>query len=410
MSSDYLLSIIVPTRDRQRFAFLTACQVLSITSPEIQLVIQDNSSDNSLISELSIFSNDSRLKYNYSPDQLSFVDNFSLALSIADGEYVCMIGDDDGVFPEIVEITKWAHKNNVAAIKPEVSAGYLWPDSGIMAKSEKVATGFLTLKNIKNHCRISQTSVELEKLFKKGCQNYFLNDLVKIYHGIVQKNYFETIKKRTGRYFGGLSPDIYAVVALSAEIPEIVCIDYPLTISGVCRKSGSADSVTGKHVGELKNAPHLKGHNNYSWNSKVPEFYSVETIWADSALAAAKDIPMSDLHEKFSSGQLTAYLLKYKSFSSIAIDKYYDLEKTEGTPVLISRIKLVLAYLKGPVMDIFKKIAARLTGGNRNVFSKSGVTDIIQAEKELSLYLSSHEITIGTTINKLDILLAKNRN
>ena len=45
---EYLLSIVVPTRNRQFYAIQTIKQILSIADKSIQVVVSDNSDDNSL--------------------------------------------------------------------------------------------------------------------------------------------------------------------------------------------------------------------------------------------------------------------------------------------------------------------------------------------------------------------------
>jgi len=74
-------------------------------------------------------------------------------------------------------------------------------------------------------------------------------------------------------------------------------INLPLTIAGVCSSCGGADAPKGKHEGKLEDAPHLRGHDNYHWSKLVPEFYSVETIWVDSALAAFNDLNQNQMLE-----------------------------------------------------------------------------------------------------------------
>lgn len=65
-------------------------QILTIRDTSIQVIIQDNS-DNMQLKDLLLPINDNRLKYNYEPKILSFVDNFSEAISLADGEYICIM-------------------------------------------------------------------------------------------------------------------------------------------------------------------------------------------------------------------------------------------------------------------------------------------------------------------------------
>ena len=66
-------------------------------------------------------------------------------------------------------------------------------------------------------------------------------------------------------------------------------VNTPFTLPGVCATSGTADSLTGRHTGELKDAPHFRGHVDYKWEESVPYVYSVNTIWAETAIKAVKE-------------------------------------------------------------------------------------------------------------------------
>ena len=406
MKNKYLISIIVPTKNRTEYALKTIEQILSIDDDSIQLVVQDNSDTNNLKDSITHFCNDSRLKYNYSSELLSFVDNFSLAVSLADGEYICVIGDDDGINPEIVKIARWASENNIDAIKPEVQAVYIWPETGILLHNKKANDGYMRISKISKKIRVCNTKTELKKLLNNGCQKYLTFDVVKLYHGLVKKSCMEEVKKQIGVYFAGLSPDIYSAVALSIVIPEVISIDYPLTISGICKKSGSADSATGKHTGELKDAPHFIGHTGYSWADEVPKFYSVETIWADSSLAAIKDMKQYDLLEEFKLEFLIAYCLKkYSKFSDVIKQQYVDYSSQKKFTRNEAKILLIAAFIEGPCIDIVNRVFSRLTRKKDDFVTLYNVRDIIQAEKELSNYLNNKRLNIEDVIVEIELRL-----
>jgi hypothetical protein len=79
------------------------------------------------------------------------------------------------------------------------------------------------------------------------------------------------------------------------------------TIAGACNSSTSVQSLKGQHSGLLKDAPHFKNRHNYQWNSIIPAYYSVETIWAESAINALVKFNRIDLLKKF---DLNKFLIK----------------------------------------------------------------------------------------------------
>ena len=122
-----LLSIIIPTRNRQKYTISAITSIIGISTPDLELVVQDNSDSRDLEEYIRNNVDDTRLKYNYTSTPLSMIDNFNTAVGLASGKYLCLIGDDDGVNPEIIEATRWADMNDIDALKPTVSVGYLWP-------------------------------------------------------------------------------------------------------------------------------------------------------------------------------------------------------------------------------------------------------------------------------------------
>jgi len=104
MNNNYLLSIIIPTRNRQKYCKAAVSQILDHHWDNVEVCVQDNSEDDSLREWVNSLHTD-KVVYNYHPGTLSFVDNFSEAVSLAHGDYLCMIGDDDGVLPSILNLT-----------------------------------------------------------------------------------------------------------------------------------------------------------------------------------------------------------------------------------------------------------------------------------------------------------------
>lgn len=375
----YLLTIIIPTRNRAYYALLAIKQIIENTSDNVQIVIQDNSDTNDLKRIiLESIPNTERIKYNYSEGLLSFVDNFTKGVEISDGEYLCMIGDDDGINPEIEEVVKWAKQNSVEAINPIISLNYIWPGTGI--DYYKKDSGNLMIIDFDSKMKFYDTKKELNKLLSTGGQNYLQYNLVKIYHGIVSKAAMNEVKKITGHYFGGLSPDIYSSVALSLVINKVLKLNYPLTIPGVCNKSGAGHSSTGRHHGELNTAPQLAGHTNYEWSSLVPSFYSVETLWADTALAAFREMKREDLIKKFDVATLSVYCYKnYKEFNHYTDVNYDEYCKLNNLGKVSKKFRLLKGYLKGPVNDFYRRVQGRLKRGENSIENYDEVIDINNA-------------------------------
>jgi glycosyltransferase involved in cell wall biosynthesis len=398
--NNFILSIVIPTRNRDIYVNAAVLQVLENTPNDVQVVVQDNSDHEVFMNNFKDSSYFHRIKYNYSPGQLSFVDNFSKGVEIAEGEYLCMIGDDDGINPEIATFVHWAKENGIEAISPEIKLNYIWPNTGI--KYYKTDNGNLTIVNFDLKSKIYNTESEIRKLLDSGGQNYLNYNLVKIYHGIIKKEAMDRVKSITGKYFGGLSPDIYSSVALSLVVDKVLKINYPLTIPGVCRKSGSGHSSTGRHHGELDTAPQLQGHINYQWSSLVPRFYSVETLWADSAVAAFSEMKREDLVKKFNVIQLSVYcFLKYKEFTDFTHKNLHQYCRNNNVSIFKKYFLLGKCFFNGPIYDLAFRIKNRLKRKENDILKFENVLNIQGANNILTSFLQEKNINVYDAIKNL---------
>lgn len=340
-NKEYLLSVVIPTRNRQYYAINTVKQILSVTQRNVQIVVSDNSDDLSLKKMLNDLGED-RVKYQFIRERISGVDNYGNGISLCDGKYVCCIGDDDGVFGEIQNVVKWADDEEILAVKPGIQAAYIWPNTVEMYK-----TGCLSLERVSEKVEHINPKKELVEFLKTGCIDFPEARLVKAYHGIVRRDLFEEIYRNTGCYCGGLSPDIYLSVALSLLVDDLVCLDIPLTIFGACKQSTTGDSLNKVNVGKLEEAPHFVGQA-YEWSDKVPRFYCGMNIWADSALHALADMKKTEMIKLFSVEHLTSFcLVQYVDYSSEIMENF---EQNHGDRGLLDE------FLKRDKIDYKKKI------------------------------------------------------
>lgn len=371
---NYLLSIVIPTRNRQNYCLAAIEQILSLNLESTQIVIQDNSDNETLTEKLNNYILNNKVKYHYHSGLISFVDNFSEAISLCDGEYVCMIGDDDGILPNIINVTKSAKARNIDCVVTGLNAVYIWPsDKPIVKKAEN---GYLCLAYIQNKEVSLNPEKGLWQLTKTAGQRYQELDLPRVYHGIAKRSKFDEVKAIAGNYFMGLTPDIFIAVALASVCKKVIRIYYPVTISGICPDSGSSNSATGKHTGDLKDAPHFKGHDNYQWDSKAPAIYSVESIWAETALHAFHLFKREDLYNNFNVKHLDSLcLIKYPQFKNLI------LAHAKANDVKISKVRCK-SFNK--INKYFFKIYARMKYFPNVVKKFYNVADIKNAEKVIN--------------------------
>jgi glycosyltransferase involved in cell wall biosynthesis len=304
-----ILSVVIPTKNRFRYAISSITSILNISSDKLELIVQDNSDNLDLESWLQSNVSDLRLRYNFTKRPLSFIGNFCRAAELATGEYMCFIGDDDTVNPEIIEAACWAESQNLDVLIPSHAADYLWPGTGVSSTIfTKGAGGSLSIKEFTGIIEEVDMEEEILKLVRNGGLYYLNYKLPKLYHGLVRRSCLESIHEKTGSYFGGLSPDTYASLAIACVARRVAAVDYPLTIPGACKVSGSVvEGNIKRHSKSLEDAPHLRHRGEYHWSDIVPRIYCVETIWVDSSIAALRAMGRDDFIEEINLPKLAAF-------------------------------------------------------------------------------------------------------
>ena len=359
-----LLSILIATKNRIPYAISAINSILRIADSRLELVIQDNSDcrDLEVFIQKNVF--DSRIRYRYTPPPFSSIDNFNAAIELATGDFVCLIGDDDGVNPEILVATEWLQKNGFDNLAIKQKINYLWKNTGVSSTLfTKVSGGVLSIREIKSILQFPDVENEMLRLVRNGGVYYLDFNLPKLYHGIVRRSCLESIFKQTGHYLGGLSPDIYSSLSIACVSKKIVVTDYPLTIPGACGASTSVSEGTiKKHSKKLKDAPHFRDRGTYQWSQLVPQVYAVECIWADSGLAALQNMGRLDLIEQFNLPKLAAYCIAANNgvTQQIITDMVNNKIIRKKFPLHISLPSIFMNFMTGPLIKFTRRALNRV--------------------------------------------------
>ena len=279
-----IVSIVIPTHERARYAVPTIRALLEL-STAIEIVVSDSSEQDSISSNFDAAINLGQLKLLRPMKRMSVVDNFNFALAAATGRYVCFIGDDDFVASDIVRLAKWAESNAIDAIKFTFPSLYFWPDFRHRVNGAAIAgtlrtsiySGEISVHDSRRSAREALRNLGAGPL-----------DMPRIYAGLVSKSLIEKIIAKYGALFGGVSPDVYSALLIAIEAEVCVKVDYPVVIPGASGASTAGLSAQGRHVGGLRDNPHIGAFENLLWDSRIPEFYSVPTVWGYSILKAAE--------------------------------------------------------------------------------------------------------------------------
>ncbi|MBX2937642.1 MAG: glycosyltransferase [Saprospiraceae bacterium] len=274
-----LLSVVIPTKNRYEYLEILLKKLSTLESSEFEVIIQDNSDNNNDFLQYLELLDDKRVKYFYKSGWISVIDNCDLAVGNATGKYICMIGDDDGILIEpALRLLDYLESSKIdAAIVNPLS--YTWPDTNHIVWDSLSGRAFF--KKFSMTYKILDSKTELEKVIGKG-GSFGLNKLPRIYHGFVRRNVLEMLKKDTGTYFPGPSPDMANAVGLSNYLSEYLYADFPIIISGQGKKSTGGQGSEKQHHGRIENQSHLPKDTASKWSDKIPYFWSGPTIYAES--------------------------------------------------------------------------------------------------------------------------------
>jgi glycosyltransferase involved in cell wall biosynthesis len=388
-----LLSIIIPTRNRIPFCISAIESILIISDPRLELVVQDNSDTNKLEEYVRNRKSDNRLKYRYTTAAFSTIDNFNAGMELSTGEYVCFIGDDDGINPEIIEAAAWAKEKNIDALSWYIKASYLWPGT-IMPSTffTKTEGGKLTVHPFFGKIRKTNAELEIKKFLLSGGANYMKFKLPKAYHGLVNRFCFEKVKIKTGNYFGGLSPDIFSSLAIALVAKCTYVIDYPLSIAGSCPIAEQTHNSKDANLKPLEDAPHLRNRGKYIWNELIPTIYTGDTIQLETGLASLNLMKRSDLIINLNTTRMAAFLIiSYPQLKNKIIDHTLALLKSQYKSRILGQLKIRYNYLKFFMKMLFEKGSNRilLMIGIRNIYNIKNQATIFSASIALIEHLKN---------------------
>jgi len=335
-----LLSIVVPTKNRYKYLKELILLVKSFNLELLELVIQDNSDDNTEILDFIEQNSFDQLKYFYRKDSVDMVLNADLAVLNSTGEYVCFIGDDDGVTRDIVNVVDQMARYGYDAVRP-IAPSYIWPDvqnafwsfAGTV-KCHKKYSGRIVPKDVKK---------ALRELLARGGQ--YILDMPCVYHGIVKRKRLDEIFNLTGSFFPGPSPDMANAVSLALLDLKFGKIDEPVIISGQGKRSAGGKGASHKHLAEIKNVKSLPEDTDRLWDKRVPKYWTGETIYAETVVKSLERMG----HQDFIS------LLNFGYFYGTFIVFHFDLKQLVK-PYL--RLGNIFSVCRGSVSVFSRRVKA----------------------------------------------------
>jgi glycosyltransferase involved in cell wall biosynthesis len=304
-----ILSVVVPSKNRYETLIVLIQSLLAWDTTDFELIVQDNSYNNDLIKPtLTEFEHDSRLVYSYSNDTLSAVQNCDQAVSKATGEYVCFIGDDDGVIPEIINLCYWLKEKDVDGYYGAV-ASYTWPDMEHAFALNNKFNATLILPQIDQEAVWISPLEEVKKVISLGAQDML--NMPRLYQGIIRRECLISLYSDCKTFFPGPVPDMSNAIALVPYLRKCCFIKIPYIISGQSKKSMSGKNAVREHQGDIRSEKSIPAEAYDEWTPTVPKYWCGPTIWAEAALKSSIRSGQAELLSAFNYANLYASCLAY---------------------------------------------------------------------------------------------------
>src|SRR5215813_13970544 len=271
-------SVVVPTRERADTlqSCLTTCLDQGFDNYEV--IVCDNCSSPATREVAEGFTS-SRIKYVRAPEPLARSDNWELALSHAAGEYVLLLGDDDGLLPFALRELDRLSTRTGARVVHWNAVFYLWPTVNLPGEGN-----FLRIPLGRDVRTVN--GPELIRAVASFRAEYHL--LPMLYNSAVHRDLIACLREKAGRVFANKYPHVYSGFSLGHVAGEYLSTEVPMTVAGLSHQSNGIATLLlrGRHpvARDFHTLNARAGLPTHPWVPDLPIFPSVPV--ADSFLCA----------------------------------------------------------------------------------------------------------------------------
>ncbi len=227
-------SVLLPTKNRLDLLRYAVDTVRRQSYADVEIVISDNCSEDD-IAGFAASLGDPRVKYVRSPKPIPVTENWNLALEHSTGDYVVMLGDDDGLLKGYLETAAALIEQHG---RPDLvlTDALLYAYPGVMPGHPK---GFLQV----GYGRFFE-GVKEPYLLDRGVAreavdaalDFRLTFQFNMQYSIVSRRLVERLREH-GPYFQSPYPDFYASNANLLLAERILVVPRPMVCIGISPKS-----------------------------------------------------------------------------------------------------------------------------------------------------------------------------
>lgn len=228
MNDHPLISLVIPTRERAETLFHTLRTAVEQDERDCEILVCDNASSDRTRTVVEAFA-DPRLRYINPGRRLPMSENWNYAMQHVRGQYVMIIGDDDGVMPGALTRLRLLIESRPAKIYFWQVSEYYWPIDDLPPVISHVAP-------------LSRPrDVDLAPLAKFAVRwgTWRYSKLPLGYHSAVARELLDAMLSRTGKVFHSTNPDVFMAFALPPLCSHAIDTGESYTVHGCSAKANA---------------------------------------------------------------------------------------------------------------------------------------------------------------------------
>jgi glycosyltransferase involved in cell wall biosynthesis len=222
-------SVLIPTRERPETLRHTLATVLSQPGDDYEVVVADNCcgpETRKLVEELA----SPKLRYTRSDEVLPMAENWERGLALCTGEYVTVLGDDDGFLPSTLAMARKLLDATQAELISWAPHTYWWPDTIVTPIRN------LLVVSLANEVKEIPSRPRLESFYRDEIQ---FMEIPMIYSAFFHRGIIEEAQLRYDGFFvpKDTAPDVASGILGLHITQSHVFSGRPLSIRGNSEKS-----------------------------------------------------------------------------------------------------------------------------------------------------------------------------
>jgi hypothetical protein len=284
-------SVVVPTRNRPETLRHALKTCLDQDFDDYEIIVCDNSDAVAAAEVAAIVdaASSPRIRHLSSDRPLAMSANWERGLNEAQGEYVTVLGDDDGLIPYALrELDRLVTRTGARAIRWQRCI-YTWPTIGVEGEANLLILPlFRTVTEIDGKAQIAKVM-----RFEAGTDS-----LPMIYCSVIHRDLIEQHRATVGRVFLNIYPDIYSAFGFGYLAGTYLSVSVPMSIAGLSHASnGVATLMKEKQTAVASDFSRLNEAFGYVHHPQVPEKTILGPVHIADSFLHAKDalFPRDDI-------------------------------------------------------------------------------------------------------------------